>query len=358
VRFALSALFAALSIVFTLALPAIALPTGPVIQRNPRIQLVPTPVGMSITHDTQTCSAHGGFGGGLACLAGLQAGMLALIWNCKGCQVDGYHLYRVDGGQHTLLPSNGAYGNDASVTLALLSAPSDGFNGKCYAVTAYKGSFESNLSNWACAGAGSVATTVTLSATHILHWDRARELRTGTLGYTNPATDTYDSTLYVGYRDHYGENTFGDLYYDQVDRSAMMFDLSSLLGHPIAKAVLKMSAFASWHDYDSTDYVKVRTAQLTAQSPITCVSFVDLATDHWWENNDLNSTVRYLSPGGFMGPDFGIDVTTAVAKWASNATSNFGFILRGDDENDQWHGNTNHVCLTQLESVSLVVTYY
>jgi len=31
---------------------------------------------------------------------------------------------------------------------------------------------------------------------------------------------------------------------------------------------------------------------------------------------------------------------------------------RGDDENDQWHGNTNHVCLTQLQSASLVVTYY
>ena len=35
-----------------------------------------------------------------------------------------------------------------------------------------------------------------------------------------------------------------------------------------------------------------------------------------------------------------------------------GFVLRGDDENDLWHGNTNHVCLTQLQSASLVVTYY
>ena len=117
---------------------------------------------MGITHDTPTCTAHGGFGGGLACTAGLQAGMLALVWNCSNCKVDGYRLYRVDSGRHDLQPSGGAYASDATVTLALLSAPSDGFNGKCYAVSAYKGANESALSNWGCAGAGSTATTTTL----------------------------------------------------------------------------------------------------------------------------------------------------------------------------------------------------
>jgi hypothetical protein len=320
---------------------------------------VTAPTGMGITHDTPTCSAHGGFGGGLACTAGLQAGMLALVWNCAGCKADGYHLYRVDGGQHTLLSAGGAYASDASVTLALLSPPSDGFNGKCYAVTAYKGPNESALSNWTCAGAGSVATTTTLYPTQALHWHHDRQSRTGTLGHTDAPADRYDATLYVGYADHYGENPFGDFYYDQFNRSGVLFDLSSLAGHPINKAILKLSAFASWHDYDSTDYVKLMTANLSAQSPSACVSIVDLATDHWWQNNDLANSVSFVAPGEIMGPDFTIDVTNAVAKWTGPAAPpNYGFVLRGDDENDTWHGNTNHVCLTQLQSVSLLVTYY
>jgi hypothetical protein len=318
---------------------------------------VPAPTGMGITHDAPTCTAHGGFGGGLACTAGLQAGLLALIWNCPSCKVDGYRLYRVDGGRHDAQPSNGAYGNDATITLALLNPPGDGFNGKCYAVTAYKGPNESALSNWACAGAGSTATTTTLSPTHTLHWEHYRESRTGTIGYTHAPFDNYDANLYVGYADHYGENPFGDIYDDQFHRSGVVFDLSALGGHPISKAMLKLSALSSWHDYDNTDYSK--TGNLSALSPMACVAVVDLATDHWWQNNDLNSTVSYLAPGGYMGPDFSIDVTTAVAKWTGNAAPpNFGFVLRGDDENDLWHGNTNHVCLTQLQSASLVVTYY
>ncbi len=320
---------------------------------------VPAPSGMGITHDTPTCTAHGGFGGGLACTAGLQAGMLALVWNCANCKVDGYRLYRVDGGRHDLQPSGGAYASDATVTLALLSAPSDGFNGKCYAVTAYKGANESALSNWGCAGAGSTATTTTLSAAHVLHWYHSRESRTGTIGWTHSPYDNYDSSLYVGYADHYGENTFGDLYFDQFNRLGLMYDLSPLSGHPISKAILKLSALSSWHDFDSTDYVKVETANLSSQSPEACVTIVDVATDHWWLNNDMNSTVSYLSPGAFMGPDFSIDVTSEVQKWLGLAAPpNFGFVLRGDDENDLWHGNTNHVCLTQLQSASLVVTYY
>ena len=61
-----------------------------------------------------------------------------------------------------------------------------------------------------------------------------------------------------------------------------------------------------------------------------------------------------------MGPDFSIDVTSAVSDWATSvgAASDFGFVLRGDDENDQWHGKSQHVCLTQLQSIALVVTYY
>jgi hypothetical protein len=317
--------------------------------------LVPVPTGMGITHDTPTCTAHGGIGGGFACTAGLQAGFLALVWNCQGCKVDGYRLYRVDGGRHDAIPSSGAYANDATVTLALIDPQGANLNGRCYAITAYKGSNESTLSNWACAGAGSVATTVTLQPTHTLHWKHSRDSRT--IGWTHDPTDAYDSKLYVGYGDHYGPDLLGDYYSDEFDRSGMVFDLSSLAGHPISKAVLKLSALSSWHDYNNTDWQ--HPWYLSALSPEACVAVVDLATDRWWQNNDLNSSVSYLSSGGYMGPDFSIDVTTAISNWMGyQSSSDFGFVLRGDDENDLWHGNTNHVCMTQLQSVSLVVTYY
>jgi len=319
---------------------------------------VPGPTGMGSTHDPKVCTAHGGFGGGLACTAGLPSGMLPLIWNCPNCQVDGYHLYRVDSGQHTLMPANGAYSNDATVTLALLDAPSDGFNGKCYAVTAYKGSNESQLSNAYCAGNGSVMATMTLSAAHVLHWNRLRNLRTGGLGYTDPPVDSYDSSLYVGYGFHYWDNPFGDIYGNRVNRTGLYFDLSPLAGRTISKAVLHLVAQSSWHDYGGTGS-SLADQTLTDQTPEACVTSVDKATDHWWENNNLASTVSYISPGPYMGPSFDVDVTSAIQSWMGYAApSNFGFVLRGANENDQYHGNSNSVCLTLLESASLVVTYY
>jgi hypothetical protein len=201
---------------------------------------------------------------------------------------------------------------------------------------------------------------VTLTPQHVLHWERQRDLRTGTLGYTHPPGDTYDGAMYVGYAYFYGDNPFGDLYHDQFHRTGLVYDLSALAGHPISKATLNLSALTSWHGFDTTDWHKVDTAGLTNLSPEACVSLVDVATDHWWQNNDLNSSVSYLAPGGFMGPDFSIDVTSQVAKWAATTAPppNFGFILRGDSENDQWHGNASQVCLTQLQTAALVVTYY
>ncbi len=316
---------------------------------------VPTPSGMGSTHDPHMCASHGGTAGSLACSAALPAGQLALVWTCHGCKVSGYRLYRVDNGQHTLLPANGAYASDATITLALLEPPGDGFNGKCWAVAAYNGSNESTLSNSWCAGAGSTISSMTLQPGHALHWQHYRPSRTGVIGHTDKPIDTYDATIYVGYADHYWNNEFGDSYDDYIHRSGVYFDLSPLAGKTVSKAVLQFNAFSSWHDYDNTSG---DAPNLTAQSTEACVARIYKATDHWWENNDLASKVSYSAPGNYNGPTFGIDVTSAIAGWLKNPSTNFGFILAGSDENDTWHGNRNNVCLTQLESVALVVSYH
>jgi hypothetical protein len=316
---------------------------------------VPTPTGMGSTHDPHMCASHGGTAGSLACSAALPAGQLALVWTCHGCKVNGYRLYRVDNGQRTLLPANGAYASDALVTLALLEPPGDGFNGKCWAVAAYNGSNESQLSNGWCAGAGSTMSSMTLQPGHAVHWQHYRPSRTGVIGHTDKPIDTYDATIYVGYADHYWNNEFGDSYDDYIHRSGVYFDLSPLAGKTVSHAVLQFNAFSSWHDYDNTSG---EGPNLTAQSTEACVARIYKATDHWWENNDLSSRVSYIAPGNFNGPTFSIDVTSAIGGWLKNPTTNFGFILAGSDENDTWHGNRNNVCLTQLESVALVVTYH
>ena len=324
--------------------------TGAMISAN----YVPAPTGLTNTQDQKACTDHGGFGGGLACAAGLPAGKLVLIWTCQNCKVNGYHLFRVDNGQHTRLPSNGAYSSSASVTLAMLDAPADGFNGKCYAVAAYNGMNESKLSDAYCAGGGSVQATMTLQPAHALRWELTRGVTTGAFGKPGDPTDVYDGTLFVGHAFSYQEATAGDLFINRVNRSGLYFDLSQLAGRTVTKAVLQLVAKSSWHGYTSVNKQLV----LSNQSPQACVTTIDKATDHWWENNNLASTVSYSSPGAIMGPSFTMDVTSAIQSWLTNGASNYGFVLRGDNENNLYTGNRSDVCLTQLEAVSLVVTYH
>jgi hypothetical protein len=317
------------------------------------VMAVFAPSGLGNTQDEKACGDHGGFGGAVACHALLPAGALALVWNCPHCNnVIGYHLYRVDGGQHTMIASNDAYVSDRSVTLAILNAPGDGFNGKCYAVTAYSSSRESALSNAYCAGSGSVLATMTLNTAHTLVWQRERNITTGTFGHSDKPTDQYSNGLEVGYALDYFERGTGDGYVNTVYRSGVYFDLSPLQGKTVSKAVLQLVANVSYHGFDER-------GNNGNPGPQACVTIVDKATDTWWTNNDLTSTQSYLAPGRIMGPKFSIDVTSAIQNWVGyGKDSNYGFVLRGENENDQYTGKGGEICLTQLASATLVVTYH
>src|ERR1700680_3053232 len=72
---------------------------------------IPAPRNLNYTNDSGVCSQHFPvpLAGPLACAASVKS-LLTLIWdwsprNCNGCptDVDGYKVYRVDGGQHSLV---------------------------------------------------------------------------------------------------------------------------------------------------------------------------------------------------------------------------------------------------------------
>ena len=116
----------------------------------PNRNYVPFPTGLTTTQDSKVCAQHAGLAGAFGCSAGLLNGMFALVWDCANCKVDGYHLFNVSGGvsQPVSIPANGG-----EFTAALLT-PTNRDVG-CYAVRAYRGANESELSNTFCTGGGS-----------------------------------------------------------------------------------------------------------------------------------------------------------------------------------------------------------
>ena len=312
---------------------------------------VTPPSGLIGTTDPAVCSQHGGVGGGLACHASLPNGALALVWSCKNCRADGYRVYEMSP-VNQLIPANGAYATDKTITLALLDDPGQPFAGNCYAVTAFRGANESSTSGQFCAGGGSVLATVTLPPAHVLHRARDHDLTTGNVApYDGKTVNIFNDSLLVGFELYADIKDLGDFYQNDIHRLALYFDLSPLAGKTIAKAVLQLPTQVSWHGVDN-DLV------LTDMSPEACVTDVDKATDHWWSNNDIDATVTYISPGVYMGPDIGIDVTKGVQGWVRDPRSNFGFVLRGANENEAYHGPKSSVCVTQFSSAALVVTYH
>jgi hypothetical protein len=310
---------------------------------------VPFPTGMTNTIDAKVCTQHGGFGAGLACTAGLPSGMLALVWSCASCSVDGYRLFRVDGGRRepVAIPANGA-----GVTAALLDAPQGGFAGRCYAALAYRGTYESELSNAYCASGGSVMNT----ATESFPPDHVRSSAAWTTSSLAPAFVS-EGFLDVGaYHSSYKLVT-GDDFRNELSRGGLHFDLTRLSKKRVLSAKL---------------HVKVDTTKLDAGAvdhSTSCTSAIALGKDEWWSHSDWilaagqtderNSfdTPARLKPGSADGPEAVYDVTPIVNDWVQGTQKNYGFVLMTEDAGI--HGFSNNACrTTYTPSISLEVTFW
>lgn len=303
---------------------------------------IAAPTGLTNTLDPSVCGQHDpdAVGGGFGCKVGLPAGMLALVWNsCSGCAADGFHLYRVDGGQLVLVPTPN---NGGQFTLALLDKPPDGFNGKCYAVTAYVGTTESALSNAYCGIGGSVVSTATLQPTNVRSSHRAR----GDDQAWN--VENSSSVAIVGFHYWTRKIPVGDDWLNDAWRSGILFDVSSF-----------HNQFQSKHIINAKLMLRVNSTQIGADYhndySTSCTARIGVGTGRWWNNSAWIDAGIVLTPGQFTGPDVAYDVTPIVSDWAAGSP-NFGFVLLGPEEN--LGAFTENSCRSDYDgNISLMIQY-
>jgi hypothetical protein len=313
----------------------------------PNRMYVPFPQNLAHTVDPKVCTQHGGFGAGLGCTAGLPNGMLALVWDCPNCNVDGYRLFRVDGVKHdpVFIPANGG-----AFTAALLDAPAGGFRDQCYAAVAYRGTYESVMSNAYCANGGSVINTTTFVPDHV---------RTSNAYTSSAAPDIAvysESDLWVGGLHNAGKMAVKDYWTNWIDRLGLHFDLAPLSQKHIFSAKLHLTVDTTLLDSGGVDH------------GTSCASLIAFGQDRWWTQTDWIlaagqqsegsfDTPARLNPGSMGGPDSTYDVTPIVVDWARGAQPNFGFVLMTDDKGIS--GFSNNGCLTNYTSdIKLEVQSY
>ncbi|HEY6357105.1 MAG TPA: DNRLRE domain-containing protein [Vicinamibacterales bacterium] len=272
----------------------------------------------------------------LFCDASLQSGDIALVWDWSDNQwpnIDGFRLFRVDKGQHSRV-------QDVSLGDAVTGTfdhPHAG--GACYAIAAYSGAAVSQDSNTVCVGGGSLVKTDEFSPNHVKYAQNAHGKTGGFIGATG----------YIFGQDHYGEGvlavqTFGYVgfyhssdsglleshYYSTYARSAAAFDLGSLVGHHVYKAILK--------------------ATITDAPYAECAKWIAPGVAAWWNDGNMieRDSGSAVSTGNTSGPNVSFDVTSIVQSWAQGGAQNFGLVLYQDDENLGDAGNSQ--CQTHYDS--------
>ena len=286
-----------------------------------------TPTGVTGVTDPQLCTQHGGVGAGLACKALLPQGRLAMVWNWKAGETaaTGFHIYRVDNGQRSAV---GDQGNGGAVTVFIVDPPpADGYTKACYAVTAFGGGQESDLSTPYCPGAGSTVQTASLRPTVLRSSTRIKSSNIDT-----QVDSSVSGAINVGYSYHTDKTNLGsdDNWTNFAWRAGLLFDVSQAVNRKIISAHLKLSVAQAW--VWSGEPQLVPEVSSPTDHSTSCAAKIAVGVDHWWNNNDWIDATTALTPGLYKGPDFSMDVTAIVSGWANRGT-NYGFVLEGEEEN-------------------------
>jgi hypothetical protein len=306
----------------------------------------PAPTGLTSTTDESICAAHGGFGEGLGCHASLPLGELVLVWDWTGPHaIDGFLVYRVDGGRHERIAQTPAKKADA-----ILTEGAANYAGRCYVVTAFHGPNESAPSASFCATDRDYLKTVVLWAENQAtvqrsvgkgvdaDWDDVSRQKGAAVGFLY---DTYKNPV------------VGDNAYVSVFRFAVKFDLSRIDGREIRAAQLKLSVDSTWFFVKQAVFPDASTPASDHVS--SCVAKIALGQDSWWTRSDWIDGPVVSQPSPEAGPIQLVDVTPQVRGWVTTGSPNYGFLLEGSEEN--FNAFTEHGCLTQYDAVQLVVVY-
>jgi hypothetical protein len=369
----------------TFAEPSLALPPGAsMLSKHPfeptsvQPPQPPIPSGLTSTTDLQVCTQHGGFGGGLACKALLPTGALALVWNWSGgSNIGGFHVARVDGGLRDLVGTQPHNQSDPSVfTLYIVDAiPSDGFAGKCYAVSAYGAIYappislsgESALSPEYCVSGNSVVHTSVFTQPQWFSVSKTTNVSTYTTEYQESpflVSDSSTTTLINnGLVQNHGP-AVGNLFSSALARTVVLFDVSSLANRQIRSARLRLTV-------DVTD-VSVASGNSATNHYASCTDKLGTAMDSGWQGyHDWVDASIVSSSIAQQGPDVAFDVTSIVNGW-THCQENYGFVLFGQADTNaaetspqdpDWTGITDDfapsACLTvyRPDSIELEVQY-
>ena len=323
------------------------------------------PTNITTSNDPLACNQHmaNPFIAGLLCQP-LASGGLFILWNwqphtsCTACpqDVDGFRVYETDTiglSAHRVTETS----EGAAATVSVLSSPAGGFNGKCYAVSAYKGNQESTLGQRTCIGSAPRIGTVTatLKPSHMRESMQIKAAGTGILEPLDPlpyyCTGGIEhggsSYLTIGFQFESSEHFTGDLYCNKIQRGGVMFDLGSLVGRPLQRAVLRLHVH-----YSSVGPLNDPYRRYASTS---CVAELGVGKPGWWSSGGWIEAADWIGNPQRSGPNVNIDVTGVVRNWMNGADNN-GFVLRGPSED--LGAFTNDTCFTFFDDETLTVEHF
>lgn len=309
---------------------------------NPLIyQLAPpdAPTGLKVTNNEQECGLHGY---GIACPIAMQAGdkILVWCWGQAGCNgpastsqgVKAFNVYEVDNGKHVRLTSVPPDSGGNIPTASAVDTPQGGFTNQCYAATVVMSdNRESGRSNVVCLGSGTVGNVSDN------YGPTDSTIRSQSSQYGNvPFRADCNTQMCVGWHHDQSSiiapNIIPIWWYADNVRAYYRFDqLGAISGHYIASATLTV---------------------IPTQGRVDCFSALAAADTDWRNNPNTYIGGNFNPPAGTLAG--GMDVTDIVRAWVSGNTPNYGFVLRGSNENLVAESSE---CRTELGNATLTVTH-
>ncbi len=301
----------------------------------------------SISDHGAECLPHVGALGTLICPDMIRSGDLLLVWDWQPGggpdDIDGFRVYRVDGGRKQLTYTRA---DKKDLTLVDLPKPPDGYARKCYAVSAYAAKQESDLSAPFCATGGSVATTTRLSADYVRSSFQSSYNGGGALSTTG-SDAVSGNGVQVGFSYVSEKLLVQDSHRNMITRGGIHFDVAKFANRRLVSAKLTLTIASSEGEGNNR----------------SCASDLGTGREFWWLNKswlDASFDLPNHAPGadiglGDAGPQIPVDVTQTVASWL-RGNPNYGFVLKNSGEN--LNAFTNHKCLTTYSNPILEITYY
>lgn len=331
----------------------------PVFIPPPKVFPPNAPYNLRRTSDLDVCAQQAGpFLPGIICKAAIRHNYAILVWKEDGCmptpkigcaKLAGFHVYERRPSGKLALVKTITY---LDTKVFMMAPQKDKYAQHCVTVRSFTDhGRESKPSNTFCyTFSDSVTQKIQLKPTNSLY-----RLRQSTKDCAwNEATGLglpKGKGIVVG-----KINTKGHCDYDNaLYRGAVWFNVSQIPGN-VTRARLQ-------YRWESGEY-QIAPDVAAGRVMISCATNLMLGSQDWrgnpWGNQPITIPGEDYAPlpHGSAPPDdkYDIDVTTAVQAWRSGARPNYGFVLRGPNENTAQDNGENR-CVSRYGDFVLVVTY-